>query len=1059
MRVNNMRILIITSALLLLVVNCFSQPQSPMHVGTEENLHLKVSTTSVGREQSRTEFLRYDGNKNYRLLNGEWDFCFGGEWNKIMVPGNWEVQGFGIPIYTNIRYEFEPSNPQPPQLPTENEWGLYSRKIWIDKQWLEGEVFLSIGGAKSGCYVYVNGQFVGYGEDSKNAAEYMITDYLKEGENELEIKIFRWSTGSYLECQDFWRLSGIERDVAIYLQPKTRIRDFAIVSTLDEDYRSGLFCLNTEISSRESEKAIGKKKLRLGYRLCDADGNIVAEGEQDAEVHCACRFEAIVDSVKAWSAENPYLYSLQIELKERGKVLERVPYHVGFRKIETDGNVLKVNGQAVKIKGVNIHEHNPETGHYVTEELMRRDFELMKQNNINAVRLSHYPQQSRFYELCDEYGLYVYDEANIESHGMGYDLRKGGTLGNNKEWLDKHLERTMNMFYRNRNHPCVCFWSLGNEAGNGYNFYETYMLLKSLDSFLMNRPVCYERAQYEWNTDILVPQYPSADWLRQMGEHGSDRPVMPSEYAHAMGNSTGNLYGQWQAIYSYDNLAGGFIWDWVDQGLLKKDSASNGQSNGDKVFLYGGDFGKDMPSDGNFLINGIVSPDRQPHPAMAEVKYCLQNVSFEAVDLDKGIFKIINRHYFTDLDEFDILYEVSDGSNTVVSDSVHITLKPQADSIFMINQWKQHSLLEGKHWINFAVRARKPKLGIPEGHIVATEQFVIDEGRKSKVGEGLKEKMTINETQNNITLRSSSVEFIFDKLSGLVSSYKIGNRQFFHEGFGLQPNFWRGPTDNDYGNGLPKRCQTWKQASQNFNVGKTSVKTSGGKTKVDVCYNLPAGNTYLVSYEIDSSGRLKVEAVFTPTTSNQPELPRIGMRFRMPFNYDNVEYLGRGPEENYADRNHGTRIGRYAAKAEELYYPYIRPQENGHHTDVSWIRLTDNAGLGIMIEADSLFEFNALRNSVEDFDSEEAVNRPYQWNNFSKEEIENRDGNKARNVLRRQTHTDDIIQRDFVEVCLDHKMQGIGGYDSWGAMPDKQFLITPDKHYSWSFTIMPVKTN
>ena len=429
------------------------------------------------------------------------------------------------------------------------------------------------------------------------------------------------------------------------------------------------------------------------------------------------------------------------------------------------------------------------------------------------------------------------------------------------------------------------------------------------------------------------------------------------------------------------------------------------------------------------------------------------------MDLDKGIFKIINRHYFTDLDEFDILYEVSDGSNTVVSDSVHITLKPQADSIFMINQWEKHRQLEEKHWINFTVKTRKPKLGIPEGHIVATEQFVIDEGRRSKVGENPKEKMTINETQNNITLRSSSVEFIFDKLSGIVSSYKIGSKQFFHEGFGLQPNFWRGPTDNDYGNGLPKRCQTWKQASQNFNVGKTSVKTSGGKTKVDVCYNLPAGNTYMVSYEIDSSGRLKVEAVFTPTTSNQPELPRIGMRFRMPFNYDNVEYLGRGPEENYADRNHGTRIGRYAVKAEELYYPYIRPQENGHHTDVSWIRLTDNAGLGIMIEADSLFEFNALRNSVEDFDSEEAVNRPYQWNNFSKEEIENRDGNKARNVLRRQTHTDDIIQRDFVEVCLDHKMQGIGGYDSWGAMPDKQFLIMPDKHYSWSFTIMPVMTN
>ena len=695
---------------------------------------------------------------------------------------------------------------------------------------------------------------------------------------------------------------------------------------------------------------------------------------------------------------------------------------------------------------MNIHEHNPLTGHYVTEELMRHDFELMKQNNINAVRTSHYPQSHLFYELCDEYGLYVYDEANIESHGMGYELHRGGTLGNNPEWLDKHLSRTKNMYFRNRNHPCVTFWSLGNEAGNGYNFYRTYQWLKEQETGGADRPVCYERALWEWNTDIIVPQYPSADWLQMIGEKGSDRPVMPSEYAHAMGNSTGNLYGQWQAIYSHDNLGGGFIWDWVDQGLISSKSS---------WFLYGGDFGVDMPSDGNFLINGIVGPDRTPHPAMSEVKYCYQTISFEAIDLEKGVFKAVNRNCFTDLSSFDFRYEISDGEHIISENFFNLEAAPQQSVVFAIHDWEKHEELRGRHWVNFYAYQRNPVLGIPKDYIVATEQFVFGLPETHVMPLETAPVLKTISTDEEVIVRSSKVEFVFNRLSGVVSSYRAFGKDCFLNGFGLQPNFWRAPTDNDYGNLLPSRCQVWKEASRQFVVEKTNICRSGNDVVLSIAYRLPAGNSYLVDYTINSRGVVKVDATFTPAPTGSPELPRIGMCFRLPLQYRNVAYLGRGPEENYADRNHGTRVGLYRTVVDDLYYPYIRPQENGHHTDVSWLKLSDDADNNILIMADSVFEFNALRNSVQDFDGEDAVGCPYQWNNYSATTVANHNESKAHNILRRQTHTVDVTARDFVEICIDHKMQGLGGYDSWGAMPDKQFLLPSDKAYSYSFVIVP----
>ena len=554
-----------------------------------------IQTVAVNKEYPRTAFMTYDNRDQaltgeyenspyYKLLNGTWNFYYADTykdlpanieqpdaniaWKEIKVPGNWEVQGYGVAIYTNHGYEFKPRNPQPPQLPEANPVGVYQRDIEIPADWDGRDIFLRLEGAKSGVYVYVNGQEVGYSEDSKNPAEFLINNYLKPGKNSLVIKIFRWSTGSYLECQDFWRMSGIERDVFLFSQPKTHIKDFNVMSTLDDTYKNGIFKLDVDVTNHTA----GNKEVTVAYELLDAAKKVVAEGNTPCPVTAdgqkSISFEATLSNVKTWTSEHPNLYRLLISLKDGEKTSEIIPYTVGFRRFEikpTDQITengkpyicLFINGQPIKLKGVNIHEHNPETGHYVPEELMRKDFTLMKQNNINSVRLCHYPQDRKFYELCDEYGIYVYDEANIESHGMYYNLSRGGTLGNHPEWLKPHMDRTINMYERNKNHPSVAIWSLGNEAGNGYNFYQTYLWLKEREVKGMNRPVNYERALWEWNTDMYVPQYPSAAWLEEIGKKGSDRPIAPSEYSHAMGNSNGNLAAQWRAIYKYPNLQGG----------------------------------------------------------------------------------------------------------------------------------------------------------------------------------------------------------------------------------------------------------------------------------------------------------------------------------------------------------------------------------------------------------------------------------------------------------------------------------------------------------------------
>jgi len=1072
-----------------------------------------IQTVSVNREAPRSTFMtyadreqaatmKYEQSPYYQLLNGTWKFYYVDSykqlpeditsttsldgWKDIQVPGNWEVQGFGTAIYTNHGYEFQPRNPQPPALPEQNPVGVYRREITVPADWDGRDIYLHIAGAKSGCYVYVNGKEVGYNEDSKNPAEYLINDYLQPGKNVLTLKIFRWSTGSYLECQDFWRMSGIERDVFLYSQPKASVNDFRITSTLDDTYKNGIFRLAIDLKNHQTNTA----NLAVSYTLVDKDGKTVSESEQTVSVPSdklsTVNFQQQLPDVQTWTSEAPNLYKLFMTVKENGKVTEVIPYHVGFRRIEIKeidqkaGNgknyvVLLVNGQPIKLRGVNIHEHNPETGHYVPEELMRKDFELMKRHNINTVRLCHYPQDRRFYELCDEYGLYVYDEANIESHGMYYDLRKGGTLGNNPEWLKPHMYRTINMFERNKNYPSVTFWSLGNEAGNGYNFYQTYLWVKEADKDIMNRPVNYERAQWEWNSDMYVPQYPSAGWLEQIGQRGSDRPVAPSEYAHAMGNSTGSLWDQWKAIYKYPNLQGGYIWDWVDQGILTHDE------NGRPFWAYGGDFGTNMPSDGNFCCNGIVSPDRTLHPAMNEVKYAHQYVGFEPVDLSKGIFKVQNRYYFTNLKKYMITYQVKANDKVIRNGKVSLDIAPQESQELTVNVNGLEPKVGTEYFVNFSVTTVEPEPLVPIGYELAHEQFrlPIEPVARTFATDGPALKCSTD--GNLLKVSSSRLNFVFDKESGIVTSYKVKGTEYFDKGFGIQPNFWRAPNDNDYGSQEPKRLQIWKQSSKDFRVVEATLDMDGKDAVLKATYLLAAGNLYIATYRIHPSGVVKADYTFTSTEmeANKTELseatlmatftpgndalrkessklvvPRIGIRFRLPVHMNQVTYFGRGPEENYIDRNNGTLVDLYKNTADNMYFPYVRPQENGHHTDTRWLSL-GKKGKGLTIYADNTIGFNALRNSVEDFDGEEATHRDYQWNNRDAEELKH-DVATAKNIKPRQTHINDITPRDFVEVCVDMKQMGVGGYDSWGAIPDPQYLLPANKEYQWGFTIVPM---
>lgn len=1039
------------------------------------------TVVAVGKEAPRSYFMSYT-NRNiaaqndyttseyYLPLNGMWKFAWYPDhrkrpvefykptydvrsWKEISVPGIWELNGYGTAIYTNHKFEFAPYNPAPPALPEAVPVGLYRTTFDVPLLLKDRDVFLHIGGSKSGTYVYLNGKKVGYSEDSKSAAEYCLNDYLVDGTNTLALEIYRWSTGSYLECQDFWRLSGIERDVYIYSQPRTRIDDFFVVSTLDSTYKNGL--LNLDIlmvnnSIRPSEK------VQVWFELEDATGTLqdysYKEFDMDPNESDTIRFRrSMIENahayrnVRTWSAEDPYLYNLVLKIKVGGQFVEYTSAKVGFRTSEVRGNEYLVNGKKVYIKGVNYHEHDEKTGHVLSPETIIEDMRLMKQNNINAIRLCHYPQQRAFYELADKYGFYLCNEANIESHGMYYDLKKGATLGNNPEWLNAHMDRTKNMYYQSKNFPSVMFWSLGNEAGNGYNFYDTYLWLKGMDTL---RPVQYERALLEWNTDIFCPQYPSAASFEQWGKSQTDRPYIASEYAHAMGNSTGNFRDQWEMIYKYPNQQGGFIWDWVDQGILQEDAEGN------PWWAYGGDFGVDMPSDGNFLCNGLVSPDRTPHPGIREVKKMYQYVWIRPVDLARGAFEVENLYDFTNLDQFTIRYTIMANERKVREGVIPMNLAPTAKKNFSVSMRDLPATPGVEYFVNFAVSRKTASNILKAGHVVAEEQFQlpISAPKKSYTASGT---LNINTATEDISVKGSDFSLEIDRRTGALISYVNHGQQYIEDELGLRPNFWRAPTDNDYGSGMPSRMQVWKGISTGTLPARSvNAAKQGSNAIITAMYDLPEGCGLEVTYKVYPSGIVNVGYNFRGNPDSKSSLPRLGMRMRLPATMNSLQYLGRGPEENYWDRNYGTNVGLYNSKADIENFDYARPQETGHHTDTRWLALYKNKGAGLLVEADRTMEFNALRNSIEDFDSQES-DAKYQWNFFHKGEDHSEEA--GRNIKPKHTHINDIQPRDYVELCLDYRMQGLGGDDSWGSRPYKQYTLPASESYQWGFSLVPLR--
>ena len=983
-----------------------------------------MSVTSLNAQTRRVETIWYpteeealstpfEKSQNYLDLNGIWDFAYFDspdllpealrncpeidgimsaqelaeaeaqvKWGDIKVPGNWEHQGHGVAIYVNQPYEFAPKNPQPPLIPDQTPVGIYRRTFEVPENWDGREIYLNLCGAKSGVYGYVNGQVVGYCEDSKDLARFDITSFLRKGDNELLLKIYRWSTGSYLECQDFWRISGIERDVYLSSESTDRDFNFSVSATLDDKLTTGILSIKTEGHGDFS------------YKLLDKDGSVVATSASGKTVR--------IPSPRLWTAETPELYTLLLKVDG-----EYTRFNVGFRQFKIVKNRFLVNGKAVKFKGVNMHEHNEYTGHYNTRKDILTQLLLMKEFNINAIRTCHYPQPRAFYELCDSLGFYVYDEANIESHGMGYKLDR--TLGNKKEWYAKHIDRIMNMYCRTASYPCVTILSLGNEAGNGVNFYNAYKELKRLEPAGQNRPVCYERAIREWNTDMFVPQYPSATWFRQMGENDKDKPVVPSEYSHAMGNSNGSLDLQWDAIYAYENLQGGFIWDWIDQGLAETDD------KGRKYWTYGGDYGPEgTPSGQNFLCNGIVGPDLTPHPGAWEVKHVYQDFKVSSENPASGSFSLLNRFYFKDMSAYELRYELT-ADGEVVSQGNLPDVKPlaQQSQDFSVPVTMDDP---AKTWcLNFFVSTG--------GNDVAYDQFILSEGAPMAVPEA-SSRIKLIDKKDVFLVKAPRLRFSIDKATGAVTRYRHKGKELIQKDFGMKPNFWRGPVDNDWGNNLPVRAAEWKDAGSAATVSAEATEES---VRFTVAYALPDSASMTLSYEVLSNGAVKVCGEFKGGNKHL-ELPRLGLRTRLPASREDFTYFGRGPQENYIDRCSGALLGLYRSNATDEYFPYVRPQECGHHTDCRWLSIG-----GMTIVGDKTFEFNALRISTEQLDPRKE------------------DGERF------YGHVNDITPQNFTELCIDGGMTGVGGYDSWGARPEPSRTLWTDQDYSFSFAIIPDK--
>jgi beta-galactosidase len=1010
----------------------------------------------INREKAHATFMtfssiskamdnRIENNEFARKLNGQWKFNYVGriserpldfyqtdfdvsKWEEIPVPGNWELYGYGFPNYTNVKYPFKMNQPY-----ISDEYspvGSYVTDFNIPTSWDGREIYIEFGAVNSSFYLWINGKMVGYSEDSKLPSEFNLTPYVHQGNNKLAVQVFQFSDGSYLEDQDFWRISGIQRDVVLSARPKVHIRDFFVKALLDENYQNGN--LNLEVEVMNSSRLL-IKGFKCCYQLCNSDGDTIVSEEIAFDIKKArldnIVFNALIANVKKWSAEEPNLYSLIISLKDQNnQLIEATCVSVGFRTTEIKGGQLLVNGQPILLKGVNRHEHDARYGHVISEESMIKDIMLMKQFNINAVRTAHYPNDPRWYALCDKYGIYLYDEANIESHGYHYAPER--TLANKPEWLSAHVERVSNMVIRDKNHPSIIVWSMGNEAGTGPNFLAAYKAAHQIDG---TRPVHYERAERltevkERHTDIIGYMYWPIDKLKnEWVGSDPDRPFIWAEYSHAMGNSNGNFQEYWDLIESERQIQGGFIWDWADQGLVKTDEKGN------EFYAYGGHFEPEgVHHDGNFCMNGLVDSERIPHPGLFEVKKTYQNIGFKDAGIIEGLVAITNKNFFIGLDNYIIRWEIIENGKSIRSGLVNnLSIAPQTEKVIKLNFEDFKPNNNSEYFLNiYGLNTLQTEL-IPFGHVLASEQIPLTGKYKPQAVDSFNQHLTVQQTGHDFIVNGNDFNLTISKSSGALTSYSFNGKQLITAP--LKPNFWRAPTDNDYGNKMPSRCKIWKEAIDNARLKKINMdSTMDDEIKIVANIELPTVEGSInIAYTIGSYGNVDVNYEFVANKGDLPEIPRIGMSMQLPKEFNNLSYYGRGPWENYSDRKFSSFIGRYDSKVADQFYGYARPQENGHKTDTRWIRLSNQTAMGFeVIAMETPIEFNALHYSTETLDEGEFK------------------------TLRRSI---DVSEGDFVELHIDHKMMGLGGDNSWGRFPHPPYMLYAGNKYNYSFSLRPLR--
>ncbi len=989
-------------------------------------------------------------NSTIQSLNGLWkfhwsanpqarpqDFYTAGfsadKWDNILVPGNWELQGFGTPIYTNVAYPFKRDIPRVMGEPDKsfttykerNPVGSYLTSFTIPENWNNKQVFLNFGGVQSAMYVWVNGQKVGYSENSMSPAEFDITRYIHKGENKLAVEVYKYCDGSYMEDQDIWRLGGIFRDVDLIARPKVFIGDYFVKVIPDKTYENANVSIDLSLDNRQLQSITGLKVEAeiTGYsksgEYVDIPVAVNVPVSKSKEVSYA--INSMIQQPKLWSAETPDLYHLVLKLKnKKNEIMDNAECYFGVRKIEVRGEVFYINGKAVKLKGINRHEQHPRTGKYINRQMMVRDMELMKQANINMIRTSHYPDDPMFYELCDKYGFYVMDEANQESHDYGLGNKE---LGEDSAWKKAHLERATSLVGRDKNHACVIFWSLGNEGGKGQNMKEMADTIRKLDPTRLVFSDTHREI-----SDIYDDSYLHPDDLKKLGEKIKDKPVIMREYAHVMGSSGGNLQEYWDVIYADSSLCGAAIWEWDEHGLPKTKDGSplkltdhpNDYSLKDNEFwAYGGDFG-DKPNDGNFVMRGLVSTDRKPYPHYYEVQKVYQPVVFQLVNDRDASIRVTNHFDFQPLQNFDFEYEYTSNGKSIQRGKFRCDdVLPGASSVINLPQPQLADTVSSDICLNIYVRLKNATLWAETGYCIAREQFVMKPFAWKRIVPAGK-TINVTETASQIQLKAETMTFTLDKKNGSLKSWKA-NQQELLKGQ-LEPYFWKTPNDNQKASGYTAEVGKWRKAAESRIVKNVEVTKQDNQVAVKFNMNLPTiGADYVLNYTVNGNGQLQVEASYSPLCDTIPFIPKFGMRMRIPQNYNSINWYGRGFYENYPDRKTASFIGLYLAELNDFMVHYAAPQDNGNRCDVRWFTLNSQNNGAVKVTGLQPLCFRAWPYTEED--------------------------------LEPARHDYELPKRDFINLNIDLNIHGVGGDDTWGAKTMEKYTHPGNKSYKYGFVL------